>query len=113
MATPIRLHLDQHVPRALAQALRQYGVDVTTTNEAGLQDALDEEHLEYCLANSRVLVTHDADFLSRAAAGENHAGIISAPQQKYQNRVGELVGAVHLIYLCVSAEEMVDHVEFV
>ena len=113
MATPIRLHLDQHVPRALAQALRQYGVDVTTTKKAGLQDALDEEHLEYCLANSRALVTHDADFFSRAAAGENYGGIIYAPQQKYQNRVGELVRAVHLIYLCVSAEEMVDHVEFV
>lgn len=113
MATPIRLHLDQHVPRALSHAIRQYGVDVTTTNEAGLQDALDEEHLRYCLANSRVLVTHDADFLSRAAAGEKHAGIIYAPQEKYQNRVGELVRAVHLVYVCLSAEEMVGHVEYV
>ena len=29
MATSIRLHLDQHVPRVLSHPLRQYGVDVT------------------------------------------------------------------------------------
>ena len=112
MATPITFHLDQHVPTALAYALRQYGIDVTTTKDAGLQDVLDEDQLAYALAGSRVLVTHDAGFLARDAHGEDHAGIAYAPQQKYQNRVGDLVRAVHLVFACLSAEEMLGHVEY-
>ncbi len=112
MATPIKFHLDQHVPTALAYALRQYGIDVTTTKEAGLQDALDEDHVAYALKTSRVLVTHDAGFLARHTRGEEHAGIAYAPQQKFQNRVGDLLRAVHLVYVCLSAEEMLGHLEY-
>jgi hypothetical protein len=37
MADRIRFHLDEHVDPAIATALRRAGIDVTTTNEAGLR----------------------------------------------------------------------------
>ena len=43
MPRTIPFHLDENVSRAIAVGLRRHGVDVTTTLEAGLLDAIDEE----------------------------------------------------------------------
>jgi len=108
----IKFHLDQHVPNAVAHGLRQYGVDATTTHEAGLQDADDPDHLAFALKEGRVLVTHDSDFVERHDMGEPHAGICYAPQAKYQRRVAELLQAIYLVYACLSAEDMIGHIEY-
>ncbi|MFN2165387.1 MAG: DUF5615 family PIN-like protein [Anaerolineae bacterium] len=75
MAERIRFHLDEQVDPDIARALRQHGVDVTTTIDAGLRTALDEEQLDYARQARRVLVTHDADFLRVASRGVDHPGI--------------------------------------
>lgn len=54
---PIRFHLDEHMPRALARALQAKGIDVTTTPEAGLLESEDEEQLAYSMRERRVVVT--------------------------------------------------------
>ncbi len=59
----MRFHLDEHVDHAVAHGLRQRGIDVTTTTDAGLLGVSDEHHLEHALAASRVIFTQDADFL--------------------------------------------------
>lgn len=79
---PVRCPLDQHVPAAVAHGLRQYGVDVTTTAQAGLQDADDSRQLADAQETGRVLVTHDHGFVERHRRGEPHAGICYAPQAK-------------------------------
>jgi hypothetical protein len=43
----IRFHLDEHVASAIAEGLRRRGIDVTTTADAGLLDAPDEDHLAF------------------------------------------------------------------
>ncbi len=37
MSNRVEFHLDENMPRAIAKALRQRGVDVTTTVDAGLR----------------------------------------------------------------------------
>src|SRR5262249_34838704 len=66
----IRYHLDEHVDGAIARGLRDRGVDVTTARDAGLLGAPDAEHLEFAMRESRVIVTHDADFLRLARETE-------------------------------------------
>lgn len=83
MTTPIQFHLDEHVPSAVAVGLRAYGIDVTTTGDAGLSGAADPEHIAFALREGRVIFTHDDDFLRHAAAGEEHAGIAFCHQNKY------------------------------
>ena len=39
----IRYHLDEHMDNAVAVGLRRRGIDVTTTVEAGLMRASDQE----------------------------------------------------------------------
>ena len=45
----IRFHCDEQVERAIAEALRRRGIDVTTTPEAGLLGAADEEQLAFAI----------------------------------------------------------------
>ncbi len=86
----IRFHLDQHVANSVALGLRLRGVDVSTTHEAGLQDAADLAHIEYALAEERVIFTQDDDFLRHHEAGVPHAGIVTrssvCPQTEVEYR---------------------------
>jgi predicted nuclease of predicted toxin-antitoxin system len=59
----MRFHLDEHVAHAIAAGLRRRGIDVTTTVDAGLLSAPDEEHLAFAKRDARVIVTQDSDFL--------------------------------------------------
>ena len=71
----VRFHLDEHIEGAIADGVRQRRIDVTTAAEAGLLQATDEEHLAFALAESRVTVTHDDDFLSFTNAAFRTPGL--------------------------------------
>ena len=57
MARTIRFHLDERVANAVAACLRRLGIDVTTTNDAGLRGATDPDQLAYANAEGRVIFT--------------------------------------------------------
>lgn len=60
----IRLYLDEDVPMSLAQALKNRGVDVKTTQEIGNTGKTDIEQLKYAANANRVMVTHNTrDFI--------------------------------------------------
>jgi uncharacterized protein with PIN domain len=69
MARTIRFHLDENCDPRIAAGLRLHGVDVTTTPDAGLLHASDETQLAHAVAERRVIVTQDTDFLRIAADG--------------------------------------------
>ena len=75
MPRSIRFHLDEHVAHAVADGLRQLGIDVTTTTDANLLGAEDGDQIAYGLAQGRVIFTEDDDLLVLAAAGCQHAGL--------------------------------------
>lgn len=62
MAEVIRFHLDENVNLAIASGLRRRGIDVTTSGEAGLIGASDNEQLQYARREGRVIVSQDTDF---------------------------------------------------
>jgi predicted nuclease of predicted toxin-antitoxin system len=76
VARTIRFHLDENCDPRIAVGLRLHGIDVTTTSEARPQGASDERQLAYAIAEGRVIVTRDADFLRLDTAGTVHNGII-------------------------------------
>src|SRR5208337_3931481 len=65
-------------------------VDVTTTPDAGLLSARDEEHIAYALRTSRVIYTQDEDFLRLSATGVEHRGVTFSAQQT--RSIGRLKG---------------------
>jgi predicted nuclease of predicted toxin-antitoxin system len=109
VAEPIRYYLDEHVPRAVTQGVRRRGGDVLTVQEAGLRGAADGEQLAHAVATGRVVVTQDTDFLRLHADGRAHRGIIYASQYL---SVGEIIRGLMLIQDLLTAEEMVNHLEF-
>jgi hypothetical protein len=85
-------------------------IDVTTTAEAGLLHASDEEHAAYALGQARVIFTQDQDFLRIHAGGIPHTGIAYCRQQS--RSIGETIdGLVHL-WEILEPEEMRGRVEF-
>jgi len=59
----ITFHLDENMPRAVAEGLRRRGYDVTAAADSDLIGASDQDHLDFARRNQRVLVTRDVDFL--------------------------------------------------
>ena len=114
----IRFHLDEHVHPGIAIGLRAYGVDVTTTLDAGLAGQGDPDQLAFAVRESRVLVTHDSDFLCSQLTHDSdflqgaseHGGIAYCHQQKYS--VGQLLHMLYLVYQSYTKEEMNGRVEY-
>jgi uncharacterized protein with PIN domain len=106
----MRFHLDEQVDPDIARALRQYGIDVTTTIDVGLRTAKDEEQLDFARRARRVLVTHDTDFLRFAGVDLDHSGI--ADCHKTARSLGEIIRSLILIYEILSLEEISGRVEY-
>jgi predicted nuclease of predicted toxin-antitoxin system len=82
MARTIRFHLDEHCDPAIAAGLRLHRVDVTTTPDAGLLSAEDEEHIAYALDAGRVIFTQDEDFLRLDTEGMDRSARMCPPVRR-------------------------------
>lgn len=107
----VRYHLDEHIDPAVAVGLSGRGIDVTTSNDAGLLSADDEQHLRFAFAEQRAFMTHDEDFLVLHSQGRPHYGIVFCHQEA--RTIGQIVRSLVLIDACLTTDEMRDHVEFI
>lgn len=83
---PPKLHLNEHLSPRLAEQLREYGFDVTSTVELGMVEADDDEQLAYAAQEQRAIVTFNhKDFAPRhdqyLANGKDHWGIILSTEE--------------------------------
>jgi hypothetical protein len=109
-SVPVRFHLDEQIPPALADALRNRGIDVTTTADAGLIGTEDREQLAFAANEQRVVITQDVDFLRLHTEGTPHAGIAFWRQQT--RSVGEALRRLLLIHAAMSPGDMKGRVEY-
>jgi hypothetical protein len=110
MPRTIRFHLDENCDPRIAGGLALHGVDVTTTPAAGLLQASDEVQLAYAVAQRRVIVTQDTDFLRLTAAGQETPGVVFYPDQG--RSLGQIIHALLLIWEVYEPEELRNRVEF-
>jgi hypothetical protein len=110
MPRTIRFHLDEDVAPAIADGLRQRGIDVTTSQEAGLLGAPDAIQLAHAYAEGRVLFTHDDDHLRLNAQGLEHSGI--AYCHRLKRTCGYIIDRLTLIWELCEPEEMTKRVEY-
>ena len=106
----MRFHLDEHVAPAIAEGLRRRGIDVTTTVDAALLSAPDEDHILFAKREGRVIVTQDTDFLRNAAGDQTHFGIAYYPQGK--RSIGEIIRHLALMHDVIGDEEMRGRIEY-
>ena len=94
MPGSIRFHLDENVDHAIADGLQRHGVDVTVTSEVGLLRATDDVQFAFTRDSTRVMVTHDEDFLVLHSQGILHAGIAYCPPDTHP--IGYIMQALPL-----------------
>jgi predicted nuclease of predicted toxin-antitoxin system len=110
MPRTIRFHLDENCDPRIAAGLRLHEVDITTTAEAGLLHASDDEQLAYALSQGRVIVTQDTDFLRIAAADRETPGI--AFYSAENRSIGHVIRDLLLIWEVYEADEMGNRIEY-
>jgi predicted nuclease of predicted toxin-antitoxin system len=110
MPNSIRFHLDENCDPRIATGLRFRGIDVTTTVEAGLLQATDEDQVAHAVNQGRVVFTQDADFLRLHAAGHQYPGIAYCHPES--RSLGEIIRRLVLIWEVYDPEEMKDRVEY-
>ena len=110
MPRTIRFHLDENCDPRIAAGLRLHGVDVTTSHDAGLLEAPDEQQLAYAVSQGRVIVTQDTDFLRMASAGSETPGIAFYPAQ--DRSIGVVIRQILLIWEVLEIDEMKNRVEY-
>lgn len=97
------------------RGLRARGVDLLTTSEANWVGAADAEQLAFAAEMRRILYSFNvADFArlhrDRLRQGSRHYGIVVIPDQRYS--VGEKIRRLATLVNDLTAEEMIDRMEF-
>ena len=109
MGEPVSFYLDEHIPSAVAEGLRQRGVGVRTLVEADRLRARDDEHLAHARKEGLVLVTHDDDVLRLAGEGAPHAGIVYVPRRR---SIGNIVRGLVRIARASSRKGLRKKIKF-
>jgi predicted nuclease of predicted toxin-antitoxin system len=83
---PPKLHLNEHLSPRLAEQLRKYGFDVTSTLELGMVEADDDEQLAFAASQQRAFVTFNHRHFAALHAqyitgGKEHWGIILSTEE--------------------------------
>lgn len=109
----IKLYLDEDVDISLAKALKQKGIDVLTTQEAGKKRLNDFEQLEFAVNERRTILTHNKrDFTllhkSYMLDGKEHYGIILSDQRP----ISEMLRGLSKLIFSLTAEQMKNQREF-
>ena len=112
----IKLHLDEDADaHALLNALRQRGLDVSSSRELALLQSSDEEQLTWAFEQRRAIYTYNASDFCRLHSefirhGRHHAGIIIGDQQVLS--IGEVTRRLLRISEVRAAADMGDNLEF-
>jgi hypothetical protein len=101
--------------QAVVRGLRERGIDVVTTADAGHLGSTDSEQLAHAAEHGRTIYTFNVGDFARLhaqyqARGLSHAGITVVPDQRYS--VGEKIRRVARLVRTSSAESLVDRIVY-
>ena len=102
--------MDEQIAPSLARALRLRGVDVTTSEDAGLNGATDSQQLDFAHEQGRVIVTFDKDFLRLHHAGMPHHGVLFCPSGTHT--LGSVLNLLELYAHLATPQEMRNRLEY-
>jgi hypothetical protein len=106
----IRLYFDENVETAVADQMRERGIECVTVRDLNLLGDTDENHLQRAADMGYVLCTYDSDYPRLHAEGFPHAGIVFAKERT--TSIGDWVRGLALICGAITADEMKNHIEY-
>lgn len=112
----IRRYVDEDAEEhAVVEGLRARGLDLLTTSEAHRAGSTDAEQLDFAVELRRTLYSFNVgDFArlhrERLQQGSRHFGIVVIPDQR--RSIGEKIRRLAALVNDLTAEEMIDRMEF-
>lgn len=112
----MRLYIDEDAcETAVAKGLRRRNIDVLTTIEAGRSGVDDPDQLAFAVDQGRAIYTFDVRHFARLhsewlSQGLEHRGIIVLCDQDLS--IGEKIRRLAELTSCLTAEEMVNRIEY-
>jgi hypothetical protein len=106
----LRFYLDENLQVAIAEQLKQRGIEAVTVRDLGQLGDEDDSHLHRASAMGCVLCTYDTDYVELATSGKEHAGIIIGQPEKHW--IGEWVKGLTLYHAVYTAEEMYNRLDY-
>ena len=110
----LKLYTDENVDVRVAEGLRRRGVEAVSVYDAGKDGISDEAQLAHAASLGAAIFTHDPDLIEIATKinrrGDDHYGVIFV--EMHRLRLGECIRRLALYGEVVTAEEMVNRVEF-
>jgi len=110
----LTFYMDEHVPSAITNGLRDRGFDVRTVQDDGLLGANDTDLLDRATELGRVMFTRDTDFLEEAnrrqRQGTESSGVVYAHQLRVP--IGQCISELELLATVCDPDEMVNRVEY-
>jgi uncharacterized protein (DUF433 family) len=104
-------HLDRSCPEALAEALRERRIDVTTSGEVWLIRGSNREQLVYAWNVGRTILTRDLEFIESVGEyGGEHSGVIYLNPSHSIDAMAEIVRKISKYF---EASQLRSRVEFV
>jgi predicted nuclease of predicted toxin-antitoxin system len=98
----VKYFLDTHIHKVVAAQLRNRGVDVLRCQDIAMENAKDQELLEYAANHDYVIVTNDQGFAGLHTewlnAGREHNGIFIITHDK--DNIGMVVDGLFFWYQC-------------
>ncbi len=111
---PVKLYMNQHVPKAITVGLRLRSVDVLTAFEDQSHELDDASLLDRANELKRVLFSQDDDLLTEAAkrqkSGRAFCGVIYAHPLRIS--IGKCVEDLELIAKACDPEDLLNQVVF-
>ena len=110
----LKIYTDGNVDVRVAEGLRRRGIEAVSVYHEGKTGVSDQAQLAHAGALGAVIFTHDSDLIEIAMElnhrGEDHHGVIFA--EMHRLRLGECIRRLALYAEVVTAEEMVNRIEF-
>lgn len=110
---PPKLHLNEHLSPRIAEQLRKYGFDVTSTFELNMNEAEDDEQLAFAASQQRAFVTFNHKHLAilheqYLDEGKEHWGIILSTEES----TGVMRHRLLRLLNTLSAEELINQMRW-
>ena len=110
----LKIYTDENVDVRVAEGLRRRGIEAVSVYHEGKTGVSDQAQLAHAGAHGAVIFTHDSDLIEIAMElnhrGEDHHGVIFA--EMHRLRLGECIRRLVIYAEVVTAEEMVNRIEF-
>ena len=110
----LRIYTDENVDVRVAEGLRRRGIPATSAQAEDKLGVADAVHFAHAARLRAAIFTHDHHFveiaLAKRARDEQHHGVIFV--EMHQLGLGECIRRLALCSEVLSAEEMMNRVEF-